>query len=379
MKRGIPVRISPMFWLVAALIGYLYSRSVNGTIILVAVIFVSILIHELGHALVARAFGQRPRIDLMAFGGVTYPLGKKLTPFREFLVILAGPFFGFCLYILASLMLMVPGVQAVGAMQFGFRAMQVINLVWTILNLVPVIPLDGGQLMRVVLEAIFKVRGFKIALIASMVVAVCVSFAFLYMTWYLAAALFFLFAFQNFELYRQMRHVSNVDDHPDIKAKLQEGERALTEGDEDKALQVFEELKEKSKHGAHFLLASEQIARLYYRKGDKQKAFDILYPEKKNLSSEALQLLHLTAFELQKYDLVHELSGAAFQIEPCVDVALRNALACSHLKNAQGAIGWLQASMKYGLGNIKEVLKEQGFDPIRDDPKFRSFIDSTSD
>ena len=75
----IPVRVSPLFFLTAALIGFLWSNTLMGTLIWMMIIFVSVLVHEYGHALTAKAFGQSPRIELVAFGGLTIPQGKRLS------------------------------------------------------------------------------------------------------------------------------------------------------------------------------------------------------------------------------------------------------------------------------------------------------------
>ena len=99
----IPLKISPFFWVTAGLIGWINSMGTFHpfilTLIWIGVIFVSILIHEYGHALTSRYFGQHPRIQLVAFGGLTIPEGKRLKGWREFLVVLNGPLFGFLLFL----------------------------------------------------------------------------------------------------------------------------------------------------------------------------------------------------------------------------------------------------------------------------------------
>src|SRR5947209_5378336 len=94
----IPVAVHPTFWLFAALVGYANSMSVLGTMVWVAIIFISILFHEFGHALTALLFGKSPRIELVAFGGVTYHEGEKLPFWKQFFIVFNGPFFGFLLY-----------------------------------------------------------------------------------------------------------------------------------------------------------------------------------------------------------------------------------------------------------------------------------------
>src|SRR3990172_11407041 len=99
----VTISISPIFWIFAALLGYFMSKSVLGTFIWVIVIFVSVLFHEFGHAILAILFKQTPRIQLIALGGVTSYPGKNLKYYQQFLIVLFGPLFGFILFIVASL------------------------------------------------------------------------------------------------------------------------------------------------------------------------------------------------------------------------------------------------------------------------------------
>ena len=86
--KKIPVTISPLFWVVAAMIGFLNTNHIIGTLIWIPIIFISILFHEYGHALTSLFFGQHPKIALVAFGGVTYPQGPRLHLWKEFFVVL---------------------------------------------------------------------------------------------------------------------------------------------------------------------------------------------------------------------------------------------------------------------------------------------------
>ena len=56
----IPIKITPAFLIFASIIGFLNSGTVMGTMIWFGIILVSVLIHEMGHALAALAFGKRP-------------------------------------------------------------------------------------------------------------------------------------------------------------------------------------------------------------------------------------------------------------------------------------------------------------------------------
>src|SRR3546814_11442673 len=69
---GIPVRVEPVFFVIAALFGLRYiDIGVEIVLIWVATTFVSILVHEMGHGIALKVFGQPSAIVLHGFGGVT--------------------------------------------------------------------------------------------------------------------------------------------------------------------------------------------------------------------------------------------------------------------------------------------------------------------
>src|SRR5579859_6601187 len=92
---GIPVRVHPLFWVVMAVLGW-SAREPKLIFLFVVCAFVSVLIHELGHALTAKFFGSQPHIVLYAFGGYAahQPIWGKSTG-RTILILIAGPGAGF--------------------------------------------------------------------------------------------------------------------------------------------------------------------------------------------------------------------------------------------------------------------------------------------
>ena len=152
---GIPVRVHPFFWLLAAFIVW---DGVGGRLELVAVgiacIFVSVLIHELGHATLAMAYGWPPRIVLYHFGGLAiFEPTYGYSPARSILISLAGPGAGFALYgVVWGIDFYLHQTQSVLLLQpavfVAIYFLKWINLYWGLLNLLPVYPLDGGQVSR---------------------------------------------------------------------------------------------------------------------------------------------------------------------------------------------------------------------------------------
>ena len=369
----IPIAIHSGFWLVAAIIGFLNSGSFLGTILWIGIIFVSVLVHELGHAVTALSFGLKPRIEFIAFGGLTYHRGDKLPLWKQFFIVLNGPLFGFGLFAIAFLLLKF-SVFTTPLVQDVIRGFYWVNLLWTILNLVPVMPLDGGQLLRVVMELFFGVKGFKYSLIIGAAVAALLSLGcFLYQQ-YLIGALFFLFAFQSYDTWRKMRPFSEPDRDEDLKNALEAAESDLQLGRKTEALAEFEKIRSKAKEGMIYNLATQYLAFLHYDMGKSKEAYDLLLSIRKHLSSDGLTLLHKASFDQKDYALVAELSGPCFQAFPTPETAFRNAVASAQLGEVKPAVGWLETAFQEGLENIQEVARQQVFDKIRTDSHFQGFL-----
>ncbi len=148
---GIPVRISPWFWIIMALLGsWTYTHS--GPLFLVVFVacgFVSIMVHELGHAVVIRLFGSPVEITLIAFGGLARPLYAQRSITKRILISLAGPGAGFGLLGIVVLVGKLIDLESQNEYVFAaFAYLFFMNLVWNLFNLLPIWPLDGGQVCR---------------------------------------------------------------------------------------------------------------------------------------------------------------------------------------------------------------------------------------
>lgn len=172
---SIPVRVRAWFWVVAAVIA---SRFQDPKLMAIAaaIVFVSVLVHELGHALVGRSFGLAPQIELHMMGGTTsWMKGNNLGHLRQLAISAAGPFAGFLLAAGSYAYLgYVPGERhpfGADPRMFAFELAIVVNVYWGIINLLPLMPLDGGNMMRSVLMLITRDRGEKPARVISIVFA----------------------------------------------------------------------------------------------------------------------------------------------------------------------------------------------------------------
>ena len=164
-----------------ALIGILVIR--NNPLELVAGfvvgVFVAVLAHELGHALTARAFGaESVKITLFGLGGLTqYPITSRLTAGQQFLIAASGSAVGMTLggavYLLRDTSLASDVPDVVYAVGVGVA---IAGLLWGVLNWLPILPLDGGNMARYALELVTPVYALRIAKALTVVAAAIVVY-----------------------------------------------------------------------------------------------------------------------------------------------------------------------------------------------------------
>ncbi|NUP43447.1 MAG: site-2 protease family protein [Streptomyces sp.] len=164
---GVPVYVSPSWFLVAALITWVFGGQLERvlpelgaaryivSLFFAVAFYASVLVHELAHTVAALRF-KLPvrRIQLQFFGGVSEIEKESETPGREFVLAFVGPLLSLILSGLFYLgMLLVEPDTVVGVLLAG---LMISNLIVAAFNLLPGLPLDGGRMLRAV---VWKISG----------------------------------------------------------------------------------------------------------------------------------------------------------------------------------------------------------------------------
>jgi len=170
---GFPVEINVSFvlLLVAVLLGYGGSSTVSNGLLVIGLLFGSVLLHELGHAVVARRYGVHVSgIELSFFGGAAKMVQLPRSADHEIAIAAAGP--------AVSLMLAGAGLGLGGLLHGSlpgdlFGTIGWLNLVLAGFNLIPALPMDGGRILRAVLTRRMDfVRATDVAVDVARVVAI---------------------------------------------------------------------------------------------------------------------------------------------------------------------------------------------------------------
>jgi Zn-dependent protease len=371
----IPIQILPIFWALAIMIGWINSGgSITVMAVWVVIIFISVLIHEFGHALTALAFGQRAQIQLMGMGGVTTREGRRLSAWKEFLIVLNGPMAGLLLAFFAflSLVMFADSITPFwyGVLELTARA----NLFWTVLNLLPITPLDGGHLLRIPLERWFGVLGIKISLFISCILALLIGVFFFLISQILMGAVLLMFAFESYRTWKSSLAMSTNDQDDGLQKVLVAAESDLAKGNLDSAKEKLQAIRKSTDHGIIYMTATEHLASILTQQGYYQEALAMLTDLEKNLSGDGLLLLHQLAFSNRDWQLAVTIGDRAYQVYPNSKTALINAMANAMLKNSTPAIGWMQRAIEDGLSDPKSALASKEFDEIRRDRSFQELV-----
>ena len=141
---GFPIHVNLTFLLLLGVVGLTMGGA--GAVAFVLVAFASVVLHELGHALVARHLGVNvSRIELHFFGGAAQMTDQPRSARDEIAIAAAGPAVSFALAGLSLVLLSLTGVAV-------FQVLAWINLVLGAFNLIPALPMDGGRILRAILS-----------------------------------------------------------------------------------------------------------------------------------------------------------------------------------------------------------------------------------
>jgi len=189
---GFPVRVHPMFWLMTAMMAWSGGGEMRPEelVIWVTVVFISILVHELGHALAARYFGGEAEIVLYQFGGLAIHRPQPRYTWQRVAISLAGPGAGFLLGFATIALVAATGHHVEPHLDwipfFWFPLndrnldqavfnLMFVNFYWGLFNLLPIYPLDGGQVARNLLVRYDHFDGLRKSQWLSVIVAVALA------------------------------------------------------------------------------------------------------------------------------------------------------------------------------------------------------------
>ena len=225
---GVQVSIHPTLWLTLASLGraYMVSNLVElmSALLFIIAAFVVLLMHEMGHALVGRRLGGgAPSVYLAWLGGDCTNETARLTRVQGVVMTAAGPLTSLAVGLVTCLILCLYvgdfGLASVLSVGFAFGVMPAevlmaypplamffffylieVSFWWTILNMLPIFPLDGGQIMQGLMKSRVQMHAI------SLTVAIVLSLAFAVLGLWLLSIFMILLAVLNHKFYQESRN-----------------------------------------------------------------------------------------------------------------------------------------------------------------------------
>ncbi len=416
----VPFRIQPAFFLVVVLLGG--GRTQLWPLVgWVGVCFVSITLHECGHAYVAKAFGYSPSIELWAGGGLTRfaRSGERVPALADSLVSLAGPAAGFAFGGLAILASRAFPPAGDARLVLLYSDLKWVNLAWGGVNLLPVIPLDGSHLAQRALDRLRPATaGRDLEVLSIGLCAAAGAAALLWFEWPFGALYAAWLAFPSARgLLARRRRSEALSVRAQIVAALaaRDGETARKLGERQwrqtgdseglvlalVGLGRFEELGpllEQTPAGPPRDAVLESLYRLavgndlaaarllveaglptwlaveallaLHRAGKPDAADALWQVERDAMDEGGLALLAMRAFYAGLYELAAAASEVRFRRTGAPDAAYNIACCCARRGQVDEGVDWLAKALQAGFADRALIAKDRDLDPLRANPRF---------
>lgn len=418
-----------------AIIGLLIEpTSVERVAVWTAIGLVSILVHEMGHAGVALALGGSPNVQLMGLGGATDPgLTERPGRFQSALLSLAGPGAGLAvgvtIWVIAT-----PEFDALGndrgLAAFGLATALWMNIGWSILNLIPVLPLDGGRLLTEALPGDPVTRSRRAYLVSAIVGGV-VALAAIAFNQFFAGVLFAVLASQAFTLWRNMARQREqqvaVTGLRDVHERLAAGDiraegelRGLIDDPRvgstartalidhlarsgrvaeaqdlssdlgtatPSATFLVEVMRSGGSEGVESLieayrrapsrLATEHLVLGLHTAGRDDELPDLVEAGARTANDPSLvPVAQLAAHQLEAWSAAAEIGSKVYRLQPDAPGLTAFNVACSLARDdePEAAMGWLASALERGLPDPTMIDTDTDLDSLRGRPEFADLL-----
>jgi Zn-dependent protease len=436
---GIPVKIDSSFLFICALLAYSRLSQPIFLIEWLVVIFVSILVHELGHALVVRSFGLSPQITLYSMGGLTsWREEKSISHAKHIAISLAGPFAGFIfggmVYLAGERM---PDLFADRFGSQTYKDLLFVNLGWGVFNLLPILPLDGGNVAYSIEQMVTKRPSGVITRVISLLVAVGVGL------WALSNGqlwIFFLMALFAWNNGSALFQLLQYDRDGSVRPLLDQAQEAVKNDDGATAVQLAKEalnsarsveVKEEAQRillqglilGGDIEQAKKEADRLRavyghaallrsltgFEKDQLPHAINLMEysyatapsPDLNFTLANALMIagrfqdaaslitrqqhpeyaaaanktLQVAAFHSGDYKLSAEAGRQAFERTKEAGIAYNIACAEARAGRADEALAWIERAVEMGYRNVGAMASDSDLETLRSRPEFEAICD----
>jgi len=378
MGGKLTVSAEPFFWLMMALLGASLGRGdLRESVMWGAVIGLSVLMHELGHAAVCLASGTGADIVLHGFGGATRPRdASKFGTWRMAALDLGGCVTGFAVAAAALGFLYAGGAYKPLIPPLAFRIAKMlvaVNVGFSLFNLLPVSPMDGGKLISGLLSARWGVGGRRAAHALGLALGAGVAIWFFRDGSIYGAFICAAMAAGEGRALKRSLSMTAADSDETLTGELPRAAELWEKKRREEAIAVLVALREKAGAGLTYEAATLQLALYTYLLNRAEESYAMFKAlSESDLPADAKHAYADVAYRKGDFETALRLGRTNFHDEPGPQTAASAALAAAGLADARETVQWLKTAVRLGLDRSELSAKE--FDAVRASDEFREFI-----
>jgi Zn-dependent protease len=374
----VTVSVQPFFWVMAAFFGVSLGRGSAPEIALwTAAVAFSVLVHESGHAAACLAFGSGADIVLHGFGGATRPRDpSSFGTWKVAALDLAGCAAGGAL---AAASFGVLRARSLGTAPLpplalaAAAALVQVNVWFTLFNLLPVAPMDGGKLVQGLLSAGFGVGGRRAGHALGLVLGGAAALWFLARGETYGAFLSGLLALGEVRSLRRALSMTAADADPAVAAELKRAAELWSAGRREDAAAALAALRARAGAGLTHAAATLQLAFYLAVLGRDEESLALFkLARESDMSPAAKRAYGEVARRLGDWTLALRLGRTNFHDEPGPRTAAAAAVAAAGLDDARETVSWLRTALRFGLP--RSELSSPAFEGVRASKEFQELV-----
>jgi hypothetical protein len=367
------IHVRASFVVLALLYALASEAGVLLSLIFLAALFVTFLVHEFGHIIVARLLRRPTETTIGGAGGRTVIFGPVLKTWQRVLVLFSG--------ILASYLLtegtawlLQKGLWPHAVVHETLFSIYTFSAVWFWCNLIPLYPFDGGEIAVVVGGALFGRVGRILAAVLNMVVGVSLAIYCLSVGAFPAVIVALYSLTETFLLVRRPQGLHGGVLSDDAQ-KLHDLQQRWLSGEQEQVVAELRQLSEKSEESDVRKSALDSCSEYLLELDRFREAYDLLINAQDTLQLASLEHLALSGYKTSHWAEALEAGREAFRLCPSLSTASLCAVLSARLSLDEESVGWLRAAQSMGFRNIAEFVSTTDFDSIRSSTALQQFLD----
>jgi hypothetical protein len=368
------IHVRASFVVLALLYAVTSAADILLSLIYLVALFVTFLVHEVGHIVVARLMHRPTETTIGGAGGRTLIFGPMLKTWQRVLVLLAG--------ILASYLLvegtawfLQNGIWPYVVVHEVLFSIYFLSATWFFFNLIPLYPFDGGEIVVVVGGALFGRKGRILAALLNMAVGLCLASYCLWTGMFFGVIVALYSLVETFLLLRRPQGLHGGALSDDAQ-KLHDLQQRWLGGEQEQVIGELHLLAEKSEEPEVRRAALDACSEYLLELDRFREAFDLLSTAHDTLQLASLEHLALAGYKTSHWSEALEAGREAFRQCPSLSTASLCAALSARLSLDEESVGWLRAAQSMGFRNIAEFIATSDFDPLRSNISLQQFLET---